>query len=148
MVACHMRRRRPGYQRDRAHLLCKEDSLRLVPKKRLSMELKISDIGEIHWVLSISVQRDHAGHTISLGKAPYMDSILQRFGFDYIRPLSMPMDPHVTLDDQSAGDTSRIRSDVKPSRFARLRESPLDSMRNQPGTLDRSKTDLCISAGT
>jgi hypothetical protein len=85
-------------------------------KTQLNKALKITDQGEIHWILGISVQRDRAHRTISLGQASYVDSILQRYGFENIRPLSMPMDPHVNL--------STAQSPRTQTEFAAMRNVP------------------------
>jgi hypothetical protein len=53
---------------------------------------------------------------ISLGQAFYTNAILQRFGFEHIRPLAMPMDPHVTLSTSQSPKTQ--------NEFAMMRDIP------------------------
>ena|ERR1700722_700700 len=48
-------------------------------KTRLSEVLKLTDMGEFHQILRMSVQRDWTWHTISLRKTSYIHVILQHF---------------------------------------------------------------------
>src|ERR1700722_6728845 len=54
--------------------------------------------------------------TIAMGQAAYVDSILKRFSFDQIRPLAMPMDPHVNLTTAQSPQTQ--------TEFAAMRDIP------------------------
>jgi hypothetical protein len=85
-------------------------------KDKLGKALKITDMGEIHWILGFSVQHDHVRRVISLGQLFYIDSILQRYGFENLRPLSMPMDPHVHLTSAQSPQTQE--------EFAAMRDVP------------------------
>jgi len=85
-------------------------------KAKLRIELEITDLGEIHWILGLTVQRDRTLRTISLGQQSYIEAILQRFGLENARTLAMPMDPHVHL--------SSSQSPTTQAEFAAMRDVP------------------------
>jgi hypothetical protein len=45
-------------------------------KEPLKKRLRITDQGEIHWILRISVKRDQANKTIMLGQVSYLSSAM------------------------------------------------------------------------
>ena len=76
-------------------------------KTGLKKEFKISDMGEIHWILGFAVKRDRENRTISLSQASYIRSILQRYGFDVLKPVSNPMNPNAKLSSADAPKTAQ-----------------------------------------
>ena len=64
---------------------------------RLKIKLKynLTDLGPIHWLLSIKITQDHESCTISLSQLSYIDSCLKQFYCTDIRPFSTPMDPNI-----------------------------------------------------
>ena len=66
-------------------------------KDMLKKAFKISDMGEIHWILGFSVERDREKQTLSLSQAAYIKSILEKFGFENLRPYAVPIDPNTKL---------------------------------------------------
>ena len=61
-------------------------------KISLSKHVKVTDLGELHWMLGIKVKRDHTAGTIHLSQKAYINSILRRYNFSDLKPLSMLMD--------------------------------------------------------
>ena len=85
-------------------------------KGELRKEFTITDLGEIHWLLGFAVKRDREKHTISLSQSSYIRGILQRYGFDHIRPVSTPMNPGLRLSKANAPKTTE--------EFAFMRDKP------------------------
>lgn len=85
-------------------------------KTQLQKELKITDLGELHWILGIAVKRDRAARTISLSQKAYINSIIQRYGFENLKPLAMPMDPSAKLSSSQSPQTAE--------EFALMRDKP------------------------
>jgi hypothetical protein len=85
-------------------------------KKELQAEFKISDLGEIHWILGFAVMRDRERRTISLSQSTYLKAIVQRYGFEHVKPCSTPMDPNARL---SSADAPKTAQD-----FAYMRDKP------------------------
>ena len=66
-------------------------------KAKISEHVEITDLGEIHWLLGIEVQRDQERRTIHFSQRSYIASILRRFNLDELKPLSTPMQPGLLL---------------------------------------------------
>ena len=71
-------------------------------KAGLQKHVKFTDLGELHWMLSIEVQCDRAGGTVHLSQRSYIDLILCHFGFDDTKPVSTPFDTQVRLTLEQA----------------------------------------------
>jgi hypothetical protein len=73
-------------------------------------------VGELHWMLGIEVRRDQAGGAVHLSHCSYIDSILRRYGFDDVKPVSTPFDSQVRLTlEQAPADVAE---------FAAMRDVP------------------------
>ena len=66
-------------------------------KEQLKKHMEITDLGELHWLLGIEVMRNRDECMISLSQRSYIDSIIHRFNFDELKPVSTPMEPHLKL---------------------------------------------------
>ena len=66
-------------------------------KERLRMHVEITDLGELHWLLGIEVSRNRDARTLSLSQKSYFDSIIRRFNFEDLKPVSNPMEPSTKL---------------------------------------------------
>ena len=85
-------------------------------KARLSKHVEVTDLGELHWMLGIEVKRDREAGTIHLSQRSYIDSILHRFNFADLKPLSTPMDVQAKLTSEQAPSTA--------AEFAAMRNIP------------------------
>ncbi|KAG5715707.1 hypothetical protein E4T56_gene198 [Termitomyces sp. T112] len=85
-------------------------------KRGMEQHVKITDLGEIHWLLGIEIKRDRHHHTISLSQRSYIDSILRRYGLEDLKPLSIPMDTQTRL--------SSSQSPATTAEFAQMRDIP------------------------
>ena len=66
----------------------------------LHKSLKVTDLGELHWMLGVEIQCNCTSHTIPLSQHAYIDSILCCYNLSDLKPLSTPMDTsiHIVLD--------------------------------------------------
>jgi hypothetical protein len=62
-------------------------------KQKVSAIYKLTDLGPISWLLGIKVTRDHPTKTLHLSQTSYIESIVCRFNFDDLKPVSTPLDP-------------------------------------------------------
>jgi hypothetical protein len=85
-------------------------------KVQINKTYKISDLGAIHWLLGIKITRDLPNHTISLSQHTYIDSIITRYNFNDLKPLSIPIDPSLPL--------LKSQSPTKLVDIARMRNVP------------------------
>jgi hypothetical protein len=76
-------------------------------KSTLKGRFKISDMGEIHWILGFEVKRDRERCTISLLQVAYIRSMLNKYGFENIKPYAAPMDPNLKLTKDDAPKTAQ-----------------------------------------
>ena len=60
-------------------------------KAAIRKHVKISDLGELHWILGIEVRCERKNKTILLSQCAYLESILRRYGLDELKPVSLPM---------------------------------------------------------
>lgn len=78
-------------------------------KEGVRKHVEVSNLGELHWILGIEVRRDRDSRIMALSQHSYLDSIIRRYGFEDLKPVSIPMDPNVRLSSlQSPSSTSAI----------------------------------------
>ena len=75
-------------------------------KAGLRKHVEVTDLGELHWMLGVEIKRDRRAGTIHMSQRAYIDSILRRYNFDELKPLSMPMDPAIRLTADQAPATA------------------------------------------
>jgi hypothetical protein len=75
-------------------------------KAGLRQHVEVTDLGELHWMLGVEIKRDREAQTIHLSQRAYIDSILSRYNFDELKPLSSPMDPAIRLTSEQAPATT------------------------------------------
>jgi len=66
-------------------------------KIEINEKYKLTDLGPAHWLLGIKITRNHSEKIISLSQHAYIKSIITRFNFNDLKPLSIPIDPSVPL---------------------------------------------------
>lgn len=66
-------------------------------KVLINEKYKMTDMGPISWILGIRVTRNLEDRTFALSQHAYIDSILARFNFTDLKPVSIPMDPNIVL---------------------------------------------------
>ena len=86
-------------------------SVKLIEEFKVGMKkhVKITDLGELHWLLGIEIQRNRERHTIHLSQCSYIDSILQHYHFNELKPMEIPMETHICLlSSQSPSTTAEL----------------------------------------
>ena len=78
-------------------------------KAGLRKHVEVTDLSELHWMLGIEIQRDQAAGTVHLSQHSYINSILQCFGLDNVKPISTPFDMQVQLTlEQALADVAEF----------------------------------------
>ena len=85
-------------------------------KVEITKSIDITDMGSLHWILGIKVRRIHEERKILLSQKSYIDSILQHYGFEDLKPISTPMDPVNWLTSAQSPSTTE--------EFATMRNVP------------------------
>ena len=71
--------------------------------------MEITDLGKLHWLLSIEIKHNGECHTIHLFQHSYINSILHQCGLQDLKPISIPMDMNIRLTTaQSPLTTAKI----------------------------------------
>ena len=78
-------------------------------KGELTRRIKMTDGGEVHWLLGIEITRCRTLKTISWSQRSYILAILDRFNMSDVTPLSMPLDPSISL---TAADSPKTPEEV------------------------------------
>ena len=64
--------------------------------KTLILEhMEITDLDELHWLLGIEIKCDCEHRTIHLFQCSCIDSILQHYSLQDLKPISIPMDTNI-----------------------------------------------------
>ena len=74
-------------------------------KAELSKHVEITDLGELHWLLGIEVTRNREECSLALSQRSYIESIIRRFNFNDLKPVSSPMEPNVKLSSSQSPTT-------------------------------------------
>ena len=82
-------------------------------KSEITKHVEITDLGEIHWILGIEICRNRERHTIHLCQRSYIDSSLRRYGFEDIKPVSLPMDTSIKLTSAQSPSTTEEIAQMK-----------------------------------
>ena len=78
-------------------------------KAHMAQHIKITDLGELHWLLGIKIKCDRNKKTIHLSQHSYISSILRQYNFQDLKPVSIPMDTNIRLTtSQSPSTTVKI----------------------------------------
>jgi hypothetical protein len=118
-------------------------NLRLIDefKAGLRKHVEVTDLGELHWMLGVEIKRDRHAGTIHLSQRSYIDSILRRYNFDELKPLSIPMDPAIRLTSE--------QSPASAAEHAIMRDKPY---REAVGALNwaalATRPDIAFAVGT
>src|SRR5262245_30941426 len=66
-------------------------------KEELSTYFKITDEGELHWLLGFEIKRDRKAKTVALNQKSYIEAMAKKFGQDNARPTYCPLEPGTIL---------------------------------------------------
>jgi hypothetical protein len=81
-------------------------SLVVAFKRQIAQHVEITDLGELHWLLGIEIKRDRERRTIHLSQRSYIDSIIARYNFQDLKPVSTPMETSTRLSTSQAPATT------------------------------------------
>lgn len=68
----------------------RDEAAWLACKKRITNRFKIDDIGELHWVLNMRIQRDRVNRTITLSQQAYIERKLKELKMDECKTATTP----------------------------------------------------------
>nr|AAZ28936.1 polyprotein [Phanerochaete chrysosporium RP-78] len=88
--------------------------------RRIRARVEATPLQPLNWLLGIEIKRDRAKRTVSFSQRAYIDQIISRYGFEDIKPLAAPMDPHLVLSKEDCPSTAAEVAEMrhKPYRQA------------------------------
>ena len=76
----------------------------------LCSEFEMVDLGEIHFILGMTIKRDRATKTLTISQGQYLKDLLKRFGMEECKPISTPLESgkkfHKQTDEEERCDKS------------------------------------------
>ncbi|KAJ3559327.1 hypothetical protein NM688_g410 [Phlebia brevispora] len=81
--------------------------------KKLGSIFELQEGSPIYYLLGMHIIRNRAERTIQFSQATYISQILSRYKLDQIRPVSMPLDPHVILIKEQCAITEKQKDEMK-----------------------------------
>ena len=74
-------------------ILCLNNTNMLKKEKlALAKRIKVEDLGELHYVLGMSVKRNRRSRTLSISQTKYLEGVLKRFNMENCKPVSTPLE--------------------------------------------------------
>ena len=73
-------------------------------KKSLCNRFEMTDQGEVHYILGMSIKRDRQNRTMYISQQNYVEGILKRFGMEDCKPASLSMENSVKFHKLSDED--------------------------------------------
>jgi hypothetical protein len=91
-------------------LICAASGLSILNafKASISARFKMTDQGELTYVLGLQVDRDRSARTLFLSQHRYTLEVLDRFGMLECRPVGTPLVPHTTLGTEAEANQSAL----------------------------------------
>jgi hypothetical protein len=66
-------------------------------KNEISQLFNMKDLGEVHFILGIHIERDRRARTLTLSQSEYVKNVVTRYGMSSSHPVSTPLDVSVKL---------------------------------------------------
>ena len=86
-------------------------------KADIATRFKISDLGELKWILGMEVTRDRKKRTLTLHQRKYIRDILELFGMSECNPRATPADPSVRLSKEDSPEGEKAQAKVDVSKY-------------------------------
>ena len=73
-------------------------------KAALCERFEMVDLGEIHYLLGMSIKRDRECRTLTISQSNYVEKVLRKFGMENCKPVSTPLEPGRKFQQLSQDD--------------------------------------------
>ena len=83
-----------------------------VVKRGLERYFKMTDLGEVHWLLGVKIRCDRVKWTLSLSQGTYVQMLLSQFGLENANTVTSPMDPGVHLTKSQSPTAKNEKEDM------------------------------------
>ena len=101
-------------------ITAKNDDIIWEIKADLMKIFKMKDLGKLHWLLNLKIERNRTDKLISFSQEAYINKILNRFNLQDLKTHITPLDPntHLTKDQSSSTDEEKAQMSKIPYREA------------------------------
>ena len=82
-------------------------------KSDLSSEYGIKDMGSLQWLLGIGIERDREMRIISFSQTAYIQKMIEHFGMEEAKLLSVPMNPGHNLTKSQSPSDPQVIEEIK-----------------------------------
>jgi hypothetical protein len=89
-------------------------------KSEISKSFSISDLGEIHWLLGMKIERVRSDKSLSIMQSTYIDTLIERFRQTDAQPLSCPLEPSITLLKKDCPTTDKDHAKMESTPYKEL----------------------------
>jgi hypothetical protein len=89
-------------------------------EEKIAKRFGVSSVGDASWMLGMTVERDRAKKTISLGQEAYIDTLLERFGLENAHPVSTPLPVGIELNKSQCPKTDEEKAAAADLRYSEL----------------------------
>ena len=96
------------------------ESANFLIQTQLTAKFKISDLGPINWLLGISISRNLAASTITLGQQAYIEQILHRFGLENACTAVTPMEVSLDLTPDSHHISATLLTPAEKTKYREM----------------------------
>jgi hypothetical protein len=90
-------------------LVCDNKDKFLQVKEELLRKFEMKDLGDLHFFLSMEVERDHAQRLLYINQIGYLKEILKRFRMEDCKAIRVPLDPTTKLKKNENKDVEMVK---------------------------------------
>jgi ATP-binding cassette subfamily B (MDR/TAP) protein 1 len=90
-------------------LVCNNKDKLLQVKEELSQKFEMKDLGDLHFFLSMEVERDHAQCLFYINQIRYLKEIFICFRMEDYKAIRMPLDPKTKLKKNVKKDDEMVK---------------------------------------
>jgi hypothetical protein len=85
-------------------LVCNDQNKLLQIKEKLNQKFEMKNLGELHFFLGMKVKRNHDERLLRINQIKYLTKILKHFRMEECKPIGVPFDPKVKLQNNANGN--------------------------------------------
>jgi hypothetical protein len=85
-------------------LVCNDQNKHLQIKKELSQKFEMKNLGELHFLGGMEMERNHDQRLLHINQIKYLKEILKRFLMEECKPIGIPFNPKMKFQSNANGN--------------------------------------------